>query len=224
MSTPSTASDGLKAARKGIALPRSWRRRSWLLAAVGLVPFVPIFFVTLAPNTGAWWWIPWAAWSVCLLLIVLGFEKFGTRQAATFDPSDPVLKDIEVTDDDMRWTGPIDALDATNFAETITQAAKIYPRLRVRAIAPHDLSADLDTKAGWHAPGTDISIRVLPTVTEPGQDDVAPAAQRQFRVTNRSGYARLDELQSADDLSRLVYLLRELAPQHISGHAPSSSP
>lgn len=224
MGTPSTASDDLKVARKDIALPRSWRRRSWLLAAAGLAPFVPIFFVTLAPNTGALWWILWAAWSVSLLLIMLCFAKFGTRQAATFDPSDPVLKDIEVTDDDMRWTGPINALDATNFAETITQAAKIYPRLQVRAIAAHDLSADLETKAGWSTPGTDISMRVLPTGMERDQDNVAPAAQRQFRVTNTAGYARMDELQSADDLSRLVYLLRELAPQHIPGHAPSSSP
>ncbi|MDO5617856.1 FUSC family protein [Kocuria sp.] len=199
--------------------PRSWRRRSWILAGVALAPMLLMVLWQFGPDpVDSPWWLAWVLWSAIVLGIALGVRRFMARQTANFDRSDPILKDIKAIDDGLQWTGKIPGLDSTNFEATFTRAAAIYKRLRIQSMSADDLTADLDTTAGWTTPGTDISIRGSQPASPVDGPDNPLETDLVFQISNTTQFARIDGLQTADDLARLVYLLRDLAPKTASTH------
>ncbi len=215
-------SKGSTLSRTNVTPPSSWRRRSWILAGLGLAPMAYMAVVMFGPDVGdSPWWLVWVVWPVCLLVLAIGIRTFLKSQRANFDRSDPVLKDIKAIDDGVRWTGRIAGLTSHNMESTMNHATSLYSRLKIQAVSAEQLRADLQTTSGWTTPGTDITVRGLPPASplnDDQQDDPV------FQVSNTTQFARIDGLQAADDLARLVYLLREIAPQHAPVTSPSTDP
>lgn len=168
-------------------------------------------------------WLMWVVWPVCLLVVALGALAFLKRQRANFDRSDPVLKEIKAVEDGLQWTGPITGLSARNWEATLEQATAVYPRLKIQSVSADQLRADLQTTSGWTTPGTDITVRGV-TTTSPVTNDTAPDAVQVFQISNTTQFTRIDGLQAADDLARLVYLLRALTPQDAAVTPPATDP
>lgn len=212
------------AGRGDFTPPRSWRRRSWILAGIGLAPMVYLVVAGFGPDVGdSPGWLMWVVWPVCLLVVALGALAFLKRQRANFDRSDPVLKEIKAVEDGLQWTGPIAGLSTLNWEATLEQATAVYPRLKVQSISADQLRADLQTTSGWTTPGTDITVRGV-TTTSPVTNDTAPDAVHVFQISNTTRFTRIDGLQAADDLARLVYLLRALTPQDAAGRSTATAP
>lgn len=215
MSTKSRRA-GAQAAHPDFQRPKSWRRRSWIVAAATLVPVaLPGLFVIAAPDHRTpWWFIP--LWLGGAFLLAMAVRQFLERKVTAFDPTDPELPHIRRDGDKNCWTGEVPGLGPSNLEPTLREATKAYPRLRLESVAPDGTSAKLSTKAGWATVGTDITIRqVAPSEPHaPAPNPVSDQPRVSYDIVNTVNHgAASDPLQQADDLSRLIHLLREFAPR-----------
>lgn len=192
--------------------PRAWKRRTTLITLAGAWPVLTLFVVFAFRSLAGWIWDAEQIGALVGLGVMLAMLVVFWKLPAPVGPGEPAPMDLEQDGDSHRWTGEVPGLTPVNLESVLMQATEVYPRLQLKSVSQEGDSATLTTKAGWSTTGADVAVRCL---QQHGADGSVESTEfTRYEVTISPGTAAPDVRQQVDDLTRLVYLLQELASPH----------